>query len=100
MNNAGTKKIQRAWAETFDYAKRRSPFYRRLFRNAKGIPPLNKIPTVDKIILSSRNLDFLCVPRERVVEIVTTSGTTGQPLLWMLTEADARRLALNEKIYD
>jgi phenylacetate-CoA ligase len=38
------------------------------------------------------------VPRERVVEIVTTSGTTGQPLLWMLTENDARRLALNEKI--
>jgi phenylacetate-CoA ligase len=38
------------------------------------------------------------VPRERIVEIVTTSGTTGKPLLWMLTEADAKRLALNEKI--
>ena len=57
-----------------------------------------KLPAVDKSVLSKRNLDFLCVPRERVVEIVTTSGTTGKPLLWMLTEADARRLALNEKI--
>jgi phenylacetate-CoA ligase len=48
--------------------------------------------------LSERNLDFLCVERERVVEIVTTSGTTGHPLLWMLTESDLRRLALNEKM--
>ena len=48
--------------------------------------------------MSAHNLDFLCVPRERVVEIVTTSGTTGQPLLWMLTEADVRRLAQNERL--
>lgn len=98
MNESGTKKIQLAWAETFRYAKKHSPFYRKLFRNMKSVPPLGEIPTVDKITLSARNLDFLCVPRERVVEIVTTSGTTGKPLLWMLTEADARRLALNEKI--
>jgi phenylacetate-CoA ligase len=53
---------------------------------------------LDKKTLSERNLDFLCVPRERIVEIVTTSGTTGEPLLWMLTEADVRRLARNEKL--
>jgi phenylacetate-CoA ligase len=93
-----TPALEKFWPETFHYAKKHSPFYRELFRSTKGIPPLNEIPTVDKAILSRRNLDFLCVPRERVVEIVTTSGTTGQPLLWMLTEADARRLALNEKI--
>ncbi len=92
------RNFEQLWAETFRYAKKHSPFYRQLFRNVKGIPPLSEVPTVDKIALSKRNLDFLCVPRERVVEIVTTSGTTGQPLLWMLTEADARRLALNEKI--
>jgi phenylacetate-CoA ligase len=90
--------LKKFWPETFRYAKRHSPFYRQLFRNVKGVPPLGDVPTVDKIILSRRNLDFLCVPRERVVEIVTTSGTTGRPLLWMLTENDARRLALNEKI--
>jgi len=93
-----TKNLEQLWAETFCYAKKHSPFYRELFRNAKGIPPLTEVPTVDKAILSARNLDFLCVPREQVVEIVTTSGTTGQPLLWMLTESDVRRLALNEKI--
>jgi phenylacetate-CoA ligase len=93
-----TPALKKFWPETFRYAKKHSPFYRQLFQNVKGVPPLTEVPTVDKMILSKRNLDFLCVSRERVVEIVTTSGTTGQPLLWMLTEADARRLALNEKI--
>lgn len=53
---------------------------------------------MDKATLSARNLDFLCVSRDEVVEIVTTSGTTGQPLLWMLTERDLQRLAHNEKL--
>lgn len=93
-----TKNFDRLWAETFRHAAANSPFYREQFCGMKSVPRLEELPTVDKTILSGRNLDFLCVPRERVVEIVTTSGTTGQPLLWMLTEADARRLALNEKI--
>lgn len=53
---------------------------------------------MDKTLLSKRNMDFLCVPRSRIAEIVTTSGTTGHPLLWMLTAADVHRLAVNEKI--
>ncbi|MEJ0089772.1 MAG: AMP-binding protein [Limisphaerales bacterium] len=93
-----TRDAQQLWTETFRYAKEYSPFYREWFRGMNTAPPLNEMPTVDKNILSARNLDFLCVPRERIIEIATTSGTTGQPLLWMLTEADARRLALNEKI--
>jgi phenylacetate-CoA ligase len=93
-----TPALKKFWPETFRYAKKYSPFYRQLFRNVKGMPSLGQVPAVDKTVLSERNLDFLCVPRERVIEIVTTSGTTGKPLLWMLTESDARRLALNEKI--
>jgi phenylacetate-CoA ligase len=62
------------------------------------VPTLESLPTVDKQNLSERNLDFLCVPRERIIEIVTTSGTTGKPLLWMLTESDVRRLGLNERL--
>lgn len=92
-----TPDFNHLWDETFYYAKKHSPFYRGLFRGMKAVPPLEQVPTVDKGILSERNGDFLCVPRERVVEIVTTSGTTGEPLLWMLTESDVRRLALNEK---
>ena len=90
--------LEKFWPETFRYAKKNSLFYRELFRKIKGAPRLEDLPTVDKTILSARNLDFLCVPRERIAEIVTTSGTTGKPLLWMLTESDVKRLALNEKM--
>ena len=87
------RNFEQLWVETFYYSKKHSPFYRELFRGMDAVPPLNEVTLVDKTILSERNLDFLCVPRERVVEIVTTSGTTGNPLLWMLTEVDVRRLA-------
>ena len=93
-----TRTFEKAWAETFRYATERSPFYRALFRNVNGLPPLDQLPLLDKQILSEQNLNFLCVPRELVVEIVTTSGTTGKPLLWMLTEKDVRRLARNERL--
>ena len=86
------------WSATFRYAAMHSPYYRELFRGLKGIPAIETIPTCDKSILSERNLDFLCVTRQRIIEIVTTSGTTGHPLLWMLTEADVRRLAENERL--
>jgi phenylacetate-CoA ligase len=93
-----TRAFDQLWTETFRYAAEHSPFYRELFRGTKGVRPLEKVPVVDKRVVSERNLDFLCVSRERVVEIVTTSGTTGKPLLWMLTEGDVRRLALNERL--
>jgi len=88
----------RLWEETFRHARERSTFYREAFAGCQGVPELVDVPTLDKAQLSARNLDFLCVPRERVVEIVTTSGTAGRPLVWMLTERDLQRLALNEKL--
>jgi phenylacetate-CoA ligase len=90
--------LEKSWAETFRYAAERSPFYREYFRDLSPGTPLASLPLVDKAILSERNLDFLCVPRERVVEIVTTTGTTGRPLLWMLTESDVCRLGRNERL--
>lgn len=93
-----TRSLDELWPETYRYVAEHSPFYRELFRGAQGVPSLARVPTVDKKIVSERNLDFLCVPRHRVVEIVTTSGTTGKPLLWMLTEADLQRLAVNEQL--
>jgi phenylacetate-CoA ligase len=89
---------EQLWAGTFHRAAEHSPYYRELFHGAKAVPPLETVPLVDKKVLSERNLDFLCVPREQVVEIVTTSGTTGHPLLWMLTEGDLRRLTTNERM--
>lgn len=92
-----TCSFEQNWTETFRHAAEHSPYYRELFHGLTTVPPLEEVPLVDKKILSERNLDFLCVPREQIVELVTTSGTTGQALLWMLTEADLRRLASNER---
>ncbi|MEP6662048.1 MAG: AMP-binding protein [Verrucomicrobiota bacterium] len=86
-----------AWEKTFRYAAKHSPYYRDLFGRTKKIPSWQEIPTVDKTILSRRNLDFLCVPQERIVEVVTTSGTTGDPIAWMLTESDLQRLAAGDR---
>ncbi len=93
-----TRSFDQLWAETFRHAKMNSPFYRESLRELNGTPSLSQVPLLDKKTLSERNLDFLCVPRENIAEIVTTSGTTGEPLLWMLTDADVRRLARNEKL--
>jgi phenylacetate-CoA ligase len=92
------RSVEQLWAETFRYAAEHSPYYREQFRRFTDVPALTELPTVDKRIVSERNLDFLCVPRERIVEIVTTSGTTGQPLLWMLTDSDLHRLGSNEAL--
>ena len=93
-----TRSFDQLWAETFRHAKMNAPFYRESLRGLNGTPALSEVPLLDKRTLSECNLDFLCVPRERITEIVTTSGTTGEPLLWMLTDADVRRLTRNEKL--
>jgi phenylacetate-CoA ligase len=94
---------QEAWERTWHYAREHSLFYRQhlsQFGGAAGTPvPLDDIacvPAIDKSVLSQSPDAFLCVPPERVVDIVTTSGTTGAPLMCRLTEADLQRLALNE----
>jgi phenylacetate-CoA ligase len=92
-----------AWAATHQYVQEHSPFYKEHLRRGgisltKPIPleRIDEIPTIDKETLSGNPEAFLCVPREKVVDIVTTSGSTGQPMVYMLTDSDMRRLALNE----
>ena len=53
---------------------------------------------MDEKVLSKNADKFLCVPREKIVDIVTTSGSTGAPLVWQLTDSDLERLARNEKL--
>ena len=86
------------WSETFRYVAERSPYYQEILGTQKRLIALTEMPPLNKTTLSARNLDFLCVPQEKVAEVVTTSGTTGKPLVWMLTERDLRRLAMNEKL--
>ncbi|HET8736058.1 MAG TPA: AMP-binding protein [Pricia sp.] len=89
----------------FQYLNSHSPFYRRLFRKHKiggeavrTLEDLRRIPTTSKEDLQKYNDDFLCVPRNKIVDFVTTSGTLGEPVTIGLTDADLDRLAYNEAI--
>ncbi|OQW96805.1 MAG: hypothetical protein BWK77_03575 [Verrucomicrobia bacterium A1] len=90
--------LESIWSEAFLYAARNSPFYRERLARFRGVPRPDQVRPVDKSEVSARNEDLLCVPKERVAEMVTTSGTAGRPLLWMLTKSDLSRLSLNERL--
>lgn len=86
------------------YLNDNSRYYSRLFdkfhidvRQIRHIEDLVKIPFTEKKDLQLYNDDFLCVPKEKIVDYVTTSGTLGEPVTFGCTDADLDRLALNEK---
>ena len=86
------------------YLKENSRYYQRLFEKfhidiskIRHIEDLVKIPFTEKKDLQLYNDDFLCVPKEKIVDFVTTSGTLGDPVTFGCTDADLDRLALNEK---
>ncbi|MDR0713288.1 MAG: AMP-binding protein [Bacteroidales bacterium] len=92
-------------ATALDYLTKFSPYYRRLFRDhhidvsgIKTVADLQHIPFTEKYALQVYNNDFLCVPREKIIDYITTSGTLGDPVTFALTDADLDRLAYNEKI--
>ncbi len=93
------KKLQ----ETITYLNQYSPFYKEFFTKARFNPSgiktmedLSVIPVTIKEDLQQRNEDFLCVPRNKIIEYSSTSGTLGNPVTIMLTENDLARLACNE----
>ncbi|MFZ1304228.1 MAG: AMP-binding protein [Ferruginibacter sp.] len=93
------KKLQ----ETIAYLNAYSPFYKEFFSKARFNPSgiktmedLSVIPVTIKEDLQQRNDDFLCVPRNKIIEYSSTSGTLGNPVTIMLTENDLARLACNE----
>ncbi len=93
------KKLQ----ELLAWLNAHSPFYRELFAKHQVDTPairlladLSGLPTTSKEDLQERNDDFLCVPREKIIEYASTSGTLGSPVTIALTEKDLDRLAENE----
>ncbi len=89
--------------EALQYLQVNSPFYQRHFQKhqiviskIKSLDDLTHIPTTSKDDLQQANWDFLCVPRSKVVEYTSTSGTMGRPVTIALTEKDIQRLAYNE----
>ncbi|GAA3508287.1 phenylacetate--CoA ligase [Aquimarina addita] len=112
-----TKNIERATPEeikTLQYKKlqemllfvsEHSTYYKRSFAKCsinidtiKTTEDLVQLPLTTKEDLQSFNDDFLCVPRSKIIDYVTTSGTLGKPVTFALTEKDLQRLADNEAI--
>ncbi len=90
--------------ELLNYVSENSAYYQRLFKE-KNIDissisteeDLEKLPFTTKDDLALNNEDFLCVPKNKIVDYVSTSGTLSNPVAFYLTEQDLERLGNNEK---
>ncbi len=87
------------------YLNENSVYYQRFFKthqvdinDIKKLEDLHKIPTTTKDDLQKYNIDFLCVPQNKIIDYLTTSGTAGDPVVFAETENDLQRLAYNEYI--
>lgn len=102
---ASIKSLQdELFTETVRYAYERSPYYRKRLAELgirpsriRGIEDREKLPLTDRDELQRDNWEFLAVPREDIAEIVSTTGTTGEPAFIALTDRDLERLASNEE---
>ncbi len=88
-----------------DWALEHSPWNRARLQAAgvrpdsvRGVADLRFLPTTSKHDLAAAGRDLWAVPQAAVVDISTTSGTSGEPTLCPMTEADLQRLAENERL--
>lgn len=89
--------------ETLLYIADHSTFYQKMFKDInldindiKTLEDLQKLPVTTKSDLQLYNQDFICIGREQIVDYVTTSGTLGEPITFVLSSKDLDRLAYNE----
>ena len=87
------------------YVSTHSKFYQSRFKEKnidiltiKTLSDLQNIPVTTKDDLYNSNNDFICVTPDKIIDYVTTSGTLGDPLTFVLTDKDLERLAYNEHI--
>jgi len=85
------------------YLKTNSGFYQKLFRSnnididkIKTLSDLRHIPVTQKEDLQNYTRDFICVRQNKIIDYLTTSGTAGDPVAYVMTENDLKRLAYNE----
>ena len=90
--------------EALAYLQAHSPYYQRMFESygihidkIQHIEDLVKIPFTEKKDLQLFNDEFLCCPKAKIIDYITTSGTLGDPVTFGCTEKDLQRLAYNEK---
>jgi len=106
QSRAEIKSFQEEKLKTaLQYLKANSPFYQKMFRDnsidiqtVSRIEDLQRIPFTCKKDLQLFNNDFLCVPKSKIIDFITTSGTLGDPVTFAMTDKDLERLAYNEKI--
>lgn len=101
INSLQEKLLQQQLA----YISKNSKYYQRIFQQngidfekIKTLEDLRKIPVTTKDDLQQFNDDFICVPKNKIIDYVTTSGTLGDPVTFAMTEKDLERLAYNEAI--
>jgi len=89
--------------ENLKYINANSKFYKDLFKKnsisiekIKTLEDLASVPVTTKEDLQKRSKDFICVPKTKIIDYITTSGTMGEPVTFVLTENDLERLAYNE----
>ena len=87
------------------YLAEHSPYYRRMFRThgidvqtVRTLADLSRLPFTTKEQLQQENEAFRCVAGGLVADYVTTSGTSGDPVMLALTDRDLDRLAYNESL--
>ncbi|MDR2917030.1 MAG: AMP-binding protein [Tannerella sp.] len=92
-------------AIALNYLSEHSFFYKKMFEKnhidigkIRKIEDLKDIPFTNKTDLQLYNNEFICVPRNKIIDYITTSGTLGDPVTFAMTDADLNRLAYNEKI--
>lgn len=90
-------------SETIAYLQAHSKFYQNMFKEhhidierIAKIEDLQQIPVTTKTDLQLHNEDFICVNKDEIIDYVTTSGTLGDPVTFVLTSDDLDRLAYNE----
>lgn len=90
-------------AEELRYLKEHSAFYRKMFNeqhidvaDIKTLEDLQCLPVTTKTDLQLHNEDFICVDKKEIIDYVTTSGTLGDPVTFVLTSGDLDRLSYNE----
>ena len=90
--------------DAMKYLSEHSPFYQKMFaarninfKEVRTISDLARLPFTEKSDLQQHNKEFLCVPPEKIVDYITTSGTLGDPVTFGCTDKDLDRLAFNEK---
>ncbi|MEX0997074.1 MAG: AMP-binding protein, partial [Flavobacteriaceae bacterium] len=109
IETATTEEIQafqiQKLKEQLVYLEQHSPYYQELFKRSKtdilkieSLKDLTTIPVTTKTDLQENNDAFFCVPKTKIIDYVTTSGTLGKPVTFGLTEKDLQRLAYNEAI--